>query len=89
MRAAARAKRTPGDLMTVASRTDTAAPAAPEDTVHLIVAKDEEVVIEHHPEDWIAIVLFWSLAFIVFLQFFTRYILNDCSPGPRRSPATG
>src|SRR6266498_704965 len=51
--------------------------AAPSDDVHLIVAKDEEVVIEHHPEDWIAFALFWSLAFIVFLQFFTRYILND------------
>ena len=50
--------------------------AKPEET-HLIVAKDEEIVIEHHPEDWIAIVLFWSLAFIVFLQFFTRYVLND------------
>ena len=66
--------------MTIASRT-AAAPDVPEpapaDTVHLIVAKDEVVVIEHHPEDWIAIVLFWSLAFIVFLQFFTRYILND------------
>ena len=47
------------------------------DDVHLIVAKDEEVVIEHYPEDWIAFVLFWALAFIVFLQFFTRYILND------------
>src|SRR5512139_3133792 len=45
--------------------------------VHLIVAKDAEVVIEHHPEDWLAFVLFWSLAFIVFLQFFTRYVLND------------
>src|SRR5436190_8910397 len=43
----------------------------------LIVAQDEEIVIERHPEDWIAIVLFWSLAFIVFLQFFTRYVLND------------
>src|SRR3954468_9301080 len=63
--------------MTVAARTDTAAPLAPADTVHLIVAGDEEVVIEHHPEDWIAFVLFWALAFIVFLQFFTRYILND------------
>src|SRR5947209_14569631 len=49
----------------------------PDDDVHLIVAKDEEVVIEHHPEDWLAFVLFWCLAFIVFLQFFTRYILND------------
>ncbi|MEA2881389.1 MAG: hypothetical protein QOH32_608 [Bradyrhizobium sp.] len=49
----------------------------PPDDVHLIVAQDEEVVIEHHPEDWLAFVLFWCLAFIVFLQFFTRYILND------------
>src|SRR5205823_12700554 len=49
----------------------------PSDDVHLIVAKDEEVVIEHHPEDWIAFVLFWALAIIVFLQFFTRYVLND------------
>ena len=51
--------------------------AAPSDDVHLIVVEDEEVVIEHHPEDWFAFVLFWALAFIVFLQFFTRYILND------------
>ena len=54
-----------------------AKPAVPSDDVHLIVAKDEEVVIEHYPEDWIAFALFWALAFIVFLQFFTRYILND------------
>ena len=47
------------------------------DDVHLIVAKDEEVIIEHHPEDWISIVIFWGLDFIVFLQFFTRYVLND------------
>src|SRR3954471_4571602 len=51
--------------------------APPDDDVHLIVAQEEEVVIEHHPEDWLAFVLFWALAFIVFLQFFTRYILND------------
>ena len=50
---------------------------AREEPEHLIVAHDEEVVIEHHPEDWLAFALFWSLAFIVFLQFFTRYVLND------------
>jgi TRAP-type C4-dicarboxylate transport system permease small subunit len=44
---------------------------------HLIRVEEEEITIEHHPEDWIAFALFWSLAFIVFLQFFTRYILND------------
>ena len=47
------------------------------DDVHLIVAKDEDVVVEQHPEDWIAMVLFWGLFSIVFLQFFTRYVLND------------
>lgn len=49
----------------------------PSDDIHLIVAEDEEVVIEHHPEDWIAFILFWALSGIVFLQFFTRYIMND------------
>ena len=44
---------------------------------HLIHVEDEEVIIEHHPEDWLAFVIFWGLAFIVFLQFFTRYVIND------------
>ncbi len=43
----------------------------------LIEAEDAEVVIEHYPEDWLVFVIFWCLAFIVFLQFFTRYVLND------------
>src|SRR5262245_24181533 len=47
------------------------------DEKRLIEAEDAEVVVEHHPEDWLAFVIFWSLAFIVFLQFFTRYVLND------------
>jgi TRAP-type C4-dicarboxylate transport system permease small subunit len=32
---------------------------------------------EMAPEDWLTFALFWSLAGVVFLQFFTRYILND------------
>jgi TRAP-type transport system small permease protein len=44
---------------------------------HLIHVEDVEVEIEHHPEDWLAFALFWALGFIVFLQFFTRYVLND------------
>ncbi|HSK41645.1 MAG TPA: TRAP transporter small permease [Arenibaculum sp.] len=28
-------------------------------------------------EDTIAFIVFWVLAFVVFLQFFTRYVLND------------
>ena len=49
----------------------------PDAQAHLIVAEDAEVIVERHPEDWIAMIIFWSLAFIVFLQFFTRYVLND------------
>src|ERR1043166_9182171 len=58
-----------GDIMSVEK--------APDDNVHLIVAQGAEDVIEYHPEDWLAFAIFWSLAFIVFLQFFTRYVLND------------
>lgn len=28
-------------------------------------------------EDWATLALFWLMAFAVFLQFFTRYVLND------------
>src|SRR6187551_1462803 len=57
-----------------APRRQRAAPAGP---THLIVAEDAEVVVERYPEDWLVMIVFWSLAFIVFLQFFTRYVLND------------
>lgn len=29
------------------------------------------------PEDWFALVMFWLMGGLVFLQFFTRYALND------------
>jgi TRAP-type transport system small permease protein len=32
---------------------------------------------EYGPEDWVTLVFFWALAIVVFLQFFTRYALND------------
>lgn len=54
-----------------------AARKSDDEGVHLIVAEDADVEIEHHFEDWLGFVLFWGLAFIVFLQFFTRYVLND------------
>ena len=31
----------------------------------------------HGWEDWLALFLFWVLAVVVFIQFFTRYALND------------
>lgn len=44
---------------------------------HLISTVDPEVRIEHHVEDWVSFGIFWVLAGVVFLQFFTRYVLND------------
>ena len=31
----------------------------------------------HTAEDWICLAFFWLMAGLVFLQFFTRYVLND------------
>src|SRR5256884_4514670 len=28
-------------------------------------------------EDWLTLIVFWIMALCVFLQFFTRYVLND------------
>lgn len=39
---------------------------------------DEPIDLSHYRfEDWIAFGLFWLLAAVIFLQFFTRYALND------------
>lgn len=44
---------------------------------HLVTAVDEEVTIKPYVEDVISFAVFWVLAAVVFLQFFTRYVLND------------
>ncbi|MDO5090919.1 MAG: TRAP transporter small permease [Cardiobacteriaceae bacterium] len=31
----------------------------------------------HAPEDWLAFAIFWALVAVVFIQFFTRYVLGD------------
>ncbi|MCW0232761.1 MAG: TRAP transporter small permease [Ferrovibrio sp.] len=49
----------------------------PDEAVSLIAAEDPDYVIKAYPEDIIAFIIFWSLAAVVFLQFFTRYVLND------------
>jgi TRAP-type C4-dicarboxylate transport system permease small subunit len=32
---------------------------------------------KYAPEDWFTLLVFWGMALCVFLQFFTRYVLND------------
>jgi TRAP-type C4-dicarboxylate transport system permease small subunit len=39
---------------------------------------DEPIDLSGHGwEDWLALTMFWVLAAVVFIQFFTRYALND------------
>lgn len=48
------------------------------DGARIHVPEDEpDPPIEHHIEDWLGFAIFWVMAIIVFLQFFTRYVLND------------
>lgn len=45
-----------------------------------IGAVDEEAepdLSDYRIEDWVTLAFFWAMAIIVFLQFFTRYALND------------
>ena len=58
--------------------------ATKDDTETLFAKLAEEEAAAHPepppdiaPEDWITFLLFWTLAGVVFLQFFTRYVLND------------
>ncbi|MBL6454092.1 TRAP transporter small permease [Belnapia sp. T6] len=52
------------------------------DNLFAELAREEEAAQPDAPadlavEDWISVALFWALAGIVFLQFFTRYVLNS------------
>ncbi len=38
---------------------------------------DDVDLSQYRIEDWAAFAFFWGLAVVVFLQFFTRYVLND------------
>lgn len=43
-----------------------------------IVVEDEPIELSDiRPVDYPVLVVFWALAAVVFLQFFTRYVLND------------
>jgi len=61
-----------------------AATAQHESSVESIVHSFEEadqnqkVDLSHYAfEDWLCLVLFWIMGCLVFLQFFTRYVMND------------
>lgn len=51
----------------------------PNDTAGTTIALEDPPVDlrDYRIEDWIAFAAFWGLAVVVFLQFFTRYVIND------------
>lgn len=64
---------------------DRAGPSAGPGTGEHVLGADGQFHVEDAPidlsghgwEDWLALTLFWVLAVVVFIQFFTRYALND------------
>jgi TRAP-type C4-dicarboxylate transport system permease small subunit len=55
------------------------APATVEELAHSFEEVDEQAVdlSGYRFEDWFTAGLFWIMAALVFLQFFTRYVMND------------
>ncbi|WMD20161.1 TRAP transporter small permease [Achromobacter seleniivolatilans] len=53
--------------------------ASVEDIVHTFEEADQHEVslAGYQPEDWVCLAMFWTMALLVFLQFFSRYVLND------------
>lgn len=58
--------------------TETHTPITAEELAHTFEEAAPEVDLAAYAfEDWLALALFWTMALAVFLQFFTRYVMND------------
>jgi TRAP-type C4-dicarboxylate transport system permease small subunit len=53
-------------------------PISAEELAHAFEEQAPEVELKGYAiEDWVTFAIFWLMTFAVFLQFFTRYVLND------------
>jgi TRAP-type C4-dicarboxylate transport system permease small subunit len=53
-------------------------PISAEELAHAFEEQAPEIDLKGYAiEDWAAFAIFWLMTFAVFLQFFTRYVLND------------
>src|SRR5215210_8785460 len=53
-------------------------PITGEELAHTFEEQEPEVDLRGYAfEDWATLAIFWIMGFAVFLQFFTRYVLND------------
>jgi TRAP-type C4-dicarboxylate transport system permease small subunit len=58
--------------------TETHTQVTPEEIASVFEGEEHEVDLRRYAiEDWVTLVIFWGMALCVFLQFFTRYVLND------------
>lgn len=49
-----------------------------EELAHAFEEEAAPVDLSHHAtEDWVTLAVFWGMVLFVFLQFFTRYVLNN------------
>lgn len=54
------------------------APISVEEMAHAFEEEAAPVDLSHHAiEDWVTLAVFWGMGLSVFLQFFTRYVLNN------------
>ena len=56
---------------------DTTGPDLGEVAIGAVEDEAEPDLSDYRIEDWVMLAFFWAMAIIVFLQFFTRYALND------------
>jgi TRAP-type C4-dicarboxylate transport system permease small subunit len=56
---------------------DTTGPDLGEVSIGAVADEAEPDLSDYRIEDWVMLAFFWAMAIIVFLQFFTRYALND------------
>ncbi|MGR2736862.1 TRAP transporter small permease [Billgrantia sp. Q4P2] len=62
---------------TPSSKTPLSEPPGPEIDFNLAFDDDDFRFSDYAVEDYVTLVVFWALIFVVFLQFFTRYVLGD------------
>jgi TRAP-type C4-dicarboxylate transport system permease small subunit len=64
--------------MRKAVATETHTQVTPEEIASVFEGEEPEVDLRRYAvEDWATLAIFWGMALCVFLQFFTRYVLNN------------
>jgi TRAP-type C4-dicarboxylate transport system permease small subunit len=67
-----------GAVKKMATASEIHTPISAEELAHTFEEQPSEIDLSTHGiEDWVTFAIFWLMCLAVFLQFFTRYVLND------------